>query len=174
MQSKINENAEVTKDQWVISLVRIRNHAIIVVESIGFDGPDENFRMQWFDFVSKRKPTHHNHCVTNCTVLFGGVKNKIIEGEVRICHKHQSPWSTDTDSWLCEPTKARLMIEDIEKDRQTPPKFQYKGGPDGVNCTTWTWKKLEIAGIDASNKTKHNLIAVRAKHNIGSKRHYVA
>lgn len=184
MHSRIDGSLLVTKDQWVVSLVRITFHTVIVVESMADDRPDEGLRTRWFDFVTdeKHKQSHeHHHQFTqrcsyfarNCALLFKNIKgvitDKIVQGQVRECHPYKHPWYPD-DSWLCDAAKVQQMLDEIHKDMQTPPLLQYKGGPDSVNCTTWAWDKLAIADIDARNESKKTPVTILANHSIGSRK----
>lgn len=180
MHSQFNQDLFITKDQSVVSLIRIGYHLVIVVESMGDDEPNEDLNVRWFDFVTKEKPRprhEHHHYLTqgcsdfsrNCSLLFKNIKgvvhNKTVDGLVRECHEFRAQWSVD-HSWPCDPEKAELMIEEIRKDIKTPPRLQYKGGPDEVNCTTWCWGKLAIAGIDARKETRNCTSTIIAKHNM--------
>lgn len=198
MKSKINPQLEVSKEQCVVSLIestRIKDHAVIVIESVGLHDNDEGLCMRWYDFLPAKAPTptpsRRRHWYASSSLfLFSALKNKLRDGDVRFCPENngealqnipddmdkseiftQIKWHQDCDSWACATENVKLMIKALEEDLVNHiSHFQLRGKPDGVNCLTWAWEKLAIAGIDAKNKNIHNWIAIQPKHNIGSRR----
>lgn len=190
MPSKINPDLMVTDQQWVVSQVRKKTHAYIVVESLGF-GNDQGLSMRWFDFLTKDKPNAPRSMYGVLTNL-RALQNKTVPGLVRYCptnngnpllnipegmSKHELftklNWNEDTDSWVCSPQNVKAMMKNIAtdiKDEQGSLKFKFCGHTT-PNCVTWAWSKLDTAGIDAKNYSHHNLFMIRASHNIGTKRH---
>lgn len=192
MRSKINPNFLVSENEWVVSLVRKKDHAVIAVESVGF-GDDQGLCLRWFDFLPKNKPNAPRSCFGVLT-NFKALENKKVTGMVRYCPtnagkpllnipehltKHmifkKLNWNEDTDSWLCSPQAVKAMMDYIKNDFKLSDEgklqFQFDGHTT-PNCTTWTWDKLQAAGINAENYNFQNRFIIRASKNVGSKRHH--
>lgn len=147
MKSKVNSFYTVDENNWVVSLVRKSDHALIVFETVGFEADDEGLCIRWFDFMPHERvggaydPYAYGN---NYASFFAALKNEQKPGRVRFCPRkkgdpQQQPlinvsesttkkelfaslgWNEDTDSWLKSKDAIQKIIDSARVDFNIDP-----------------------------------------------------
>jgi hypothetical protein len=137
-RSEIDPTRFITKDYWTISLVRLPDasndeHAFLVLEGI-----EGNTSMIWFaDFVANdtfdsvlpgirdgKVRTYHDESVGSCSKLLFTCPRQMMQiRSGRDCLRIHILYST----WQISKPTARMLIKNIEKQKEKPPKYNILG-----------------------------------------------
>lgn len=159
MKSKIDNSLEITNNTCgVVSLVRKRGHAILLIETL----INNIYTMYKSHFLPKDKMPGFWDVIWN-PINHGIVKKTIIipydidEKEAdKILYDNNELVKGACLSWKCTNKNILKLIQSIDQDVLDPPKFQLHGNTSsevktdnkGHNCMSWSLEKLTRIGIN--------------------------
>lgn len=167
MKSKIDDSLEFSPSEGVVSLVRHKEHIIVLVEFCSNTGCHEMKKVAFQPFDSD--DTLFNQCSVAC----GGVFRKS-EAKGYICNQSFKPalgrtlddynkrmifermrLENESFSWLCGKATIENMLSFIEEEQLNPPMFKAGaelGDQESYNCCTWALERVNmIEEIDATS-----------------------
>lgn len=157
--SIIDDVTHVDNENWVISLVTAKHHALLIIE--GYE--DNDFFTKLCDFL----PTNS----IGGDIFSVKFKNQLMPGRVRVVELANRSHRTLLDtlkaryelcditmrSWSKNADDIRKLLTVIEQEEILPPQYQESGkeriGAKAHNCITWTIEKLKQVGIQLEVST---------------------
>lgn len=162
-RSRLDENREISQEQWSVTLIRQEHHAEIIIEGIDSEGTYLCKLLHLIGYGSSRK-LYSNIGVAKgiypgCTSK-PGIEIKDLSSKSAIIYHAKSP------TWEISKSAAESMIENTKQEAKLTSEHmrfslfgrhsffniikQMMGFPTADSCITWALNKLLYSGIKVS------------------------